>query len=451
MRLCDALDVRRGEVVSFVGGGGKTSAMVRLGHELTTRGWRVLATTTTRIGEKELALFPHTVRWQDKLLHHERKLDYLLDKYRFVLVYQSVADGKVIGVPDLRIIEMLDGMNADAMLVEADGSRRLPLKAPRAHEPAMPADTTLVVPVAGLDALGQPLDERTVYNPDPIIKRYGFPYEGTIQPAWIAQILRDKQFGLKDVPASARVVALLNKVQTQGLVQARARRIAQMMLRESSIDAVALAEVQQENNPVIEVHRRIAAIVLAGGLSRRMGRSKPLLPWGNRTVIENIVGKLIPFRLSDVVVVTGYKADGVNSALGRLPVRTVFNPAYAVGEMLSSLKAGLRALGDDIDACLVVMGDQPQLSPRIVRQVINAYNQGAGSIVAPSYRGQRGHPVLIQRRYWPELLELSFGSAPRDVVRQYPVAEIACEDDSILRDIDTPEQYAFEKRLAGLE
>jgi molybdenum cofactor cytidylyltransferase len=243
----------------------------------------------------------------------------------------------------------------------------------------------------------------------------------------------------------------LNKVQTQGLVQARARRIAQMMLRESSIDAVALAEVQQENNPVIEVHRRIAAIVLAGGLSRRMGRSKPLLPWGNRTVIENIVGKLIPFRLSDVVVVTGYKADGVNSALGRLPVRTVFNPAYAVGEMLSSLKAGLRALGDDIDACLVVMGDQPQLSPRIVRQVINAYNQGAGSIVAPSYRGQRGHPVLIQRRYWPELLELSFGSAPRDVVRQYPVAEIACEDDSILRDIDTPEQYAFEKRLAGLE
>jgi molybdenum cofactor cytidylyltransferase len=97
------------------------------------------------------------------------------------------------------------------------------------------------------------------------------------------------------------------------------------------------------------------------------------------------------------------------------------------------------------------MGDQPLLDPRVIGRVLAAYAEGKGTIIAPTYRGERGHPVLMDRRFWPELLALDHG-APRDVIRRYPeqLALIDVDTDSILSDIDTPEQYQQARRQAGL-
>lgn len=451
MRLREALNIQRGEVVAFVGAGGKTSALVRLGRELAAEGWRVLATTTTRIASEEIPLFPAAARWNDSLISGNRPLARLLDEHRLVFVYQQIQADKIIGLSKEIVSRLLDGMNADALLIEADGSRRLPFKAPLPHEPVIPADTTLVVPMAGLNAIGEALDESTVYNLDPIIERYGFPYGMPIQPAWIAQVLRDDNLGLKDVPSGARVVVLLNRANAKTLERARARRTAQIILQKPGVEAVAIGAVKRKEDPIFEVQRRVGAIVLAAGLSQRMGTSKVLLPWGKRTVIESIIQTLVPFRLHDLVVVTGHKSEEVSQVLRKLPARTVFNPAFAVGEMLSSLKAGFRALPRDIDACLVVMGDQPQLKTPLVRKLLSAYNEGNGTLIAPYYKEERGHPILIHRRYWAEILDLPSDKAPRDVINRYPVTRVTVDNDSILRDIDTPEKYAYEKRLAGLE
>ncbi len=450
MRLCDALGVQRGDVVSFVGAGGKTSALARLGRELMAQKWRVLATTTTRLAIEELDSFPYATRWRVNLLRGNRELASLLDEHRFVFVYQEARNDKAFGIPDESVSRLIDEMNADVLLVEADGSRRLPLKAPRHYEPVWPLDTTIAVPVAGLDVLGQPLDQDTVYNPEPILQRYGFQHGAAIQPAWLAQIIRDETLGLKDVPPPARVVALLNKADLSNLVQARARRVAHLILRSPRVSSVLIGSMQHEDNPVFEVKRRVGAVILAAGMSSRMGTSKMLLPWGDRTVIEAIVQKLMPFRLAEIVVVTGHKANELNRIMENYPVRTMFNRRYESGEMLSSVKAGIRALSDKIDSCLVVMGDQPQMSTRIVRHVLAKASENSDSLVAPYYRGQRGHPIVIPRRYWKELLRLQHG-APRDVIEQHAIIGVPVESDSILRDIDTPEQYAREKRLAGLE
>ena len=119
--------------------------------------------------------------------------------------------------------------------------------------------------------------------------------------------------------------------------------------------------------------------------------------------------------------------------------------------MISSVRVGLAALPDTTAGALVVLGDQPMLSGRVVGQVLAAYAEGRGTIVAPVYRGQRGHPVLFDRRYWPELLTLEHG-APRDVIRRYPqaLALVEVDTDSILIDIDTPEQYRRARLMAGL-
>jgi CTP:molybdopterin cytidylyltransferase MocA len=298
--------------------------------------------------------------------------------------------------------------------------------------------------------LGQPLDEQHVYNAERIQARYGYPDGAAILPAWVASTLRDPQLGLRGVPETARVVALLNKVPANGYHRRRARRVAQLALRSARIDAVALGAVQTDE-PIFELQQRTAAVVLAAGLSSRMGQSKALLPWDGRTVIEAIVARLLAARLPEIVVVTGYRGAEVAQVLAKYPVRVIHNPDYTQGEMLSSLQAGLRALPDSTAAAMVVMGDQPALDGRVIGRVLAAYAEGRGQIVIPVHRGERGHPVLIDRRFWRELLALESG-APRDVIRRYPdqTALVEVHSDSILLDIDTPEQYRRALFLAGL-
>jgi molybdenum cofactor cytidylyltransferase len=452
MRLRDALHIQRGDVVAFVGAGGKTSALFRLAEELRADGWRVLATTTARLASHEIQRAPLAARLTSGIM--PLMIREWLDEHGFVLLYtyEDAEQREIAGLGSGMIAELVDSVNSDVLLIEADGACSLPLKAPYDHEPVIPPDTSLVVPVAGIDVLGQPLDDAHVYNAARIQARYGFPEGGEILPAWVAVTMRDPQLGLRGVPESARVVALLNKVPANRYYRRRARRVAQLVLRSPRIDAVALGAMQ-DAEPVYELQRRVAAVVLAAGLSSRMGgQSKALLPWGSRrTVIEAIVTRLLAARIPEVIVVTGYRGDDVKRVLANLPVQVVYNPDYARGEMLSSLQMGLRFMPDSMAACLVVMGDQPFLDGRVVGHVLAAYAEGQGEIAVPVCRGERGHPVLIDRRFWPELLALESG-APRDVICRYPeqTALVEVHTDSILRDIDTPEQYHRERFLAGL-
>lgn len=442
MKLSVALNVQQGEVVAFTGAGGKTSALLALGRELTGGGWRVLATTTTRIGEGQLGLFPGAVR----SLTRDAVAD-SLNRHSFTFVYDEIRGGKVYGPPLSAILWLLDALDADALLIEADGARGLPFKAPYAHEPVIPPETTLAVPVASLAALGQPLDAEHVYNPEAMIERYGFYPGSPVKSPWMAQVLRDDELGLKGVPPNARAAVLLNATPASGYLRARARLIAWLILRSKRVSAVALADTRAAD-PVHEVQRPVAAVVLAAGLSSRMGRHKVLLPWaGGRTILEHILHQLVLARIDPIVTVTGHRAADVRARADALGVETVFNPDYASGEMLSSLQAGLRALPEQIAAALVVLGDQPGIQPRIVQQVLMAYAEGRGEIVAPSYRMRRGHPILIDRRYWCEILSLPPGGAPRDVINAHAdrVAYVNVDSDSVLRDVDTPQDYDVER------
>jgi molybdenum cofactor cytidylyltransferase len=438
MKLSTAFNIQQGDVVALVGAGGKTSTLVALGHELAGAGLRVLATTTTRIGEPQLALMPRAMRPQT-----QAALTDALNQDGFVFVYDEIAAGKVYGPSPTIVSWLLDSMDADVLLIEADGARGLPFKAPHPHEPVIPPETTLVVPIVALTALGQPLDEQHVYNPEAMIERYGFYYGSPVKSPWIAQVLRDEALGLKDVPERARVLAFINATPPTGYLRGRARLIARLVLRSPRLSGVALGDTSLID-PIHEVQRPIGAVVLAAGMSRRMGEPKVLLPWSKgRTIIEHILEQLIMTRVDHIVVVTGNRADEVGALAQKLDVQTVYNPDFANAEMLSSLKAGLRAMPDHVGAALVVLGDQPSIQPRIIHQVIQRYAEGAGDIVAPSYNMRRGHPILIDRRYWREILALPDNGAPRDVINAHAdrIAYVEVDSDSVLRDVDTPEEY----------
>jgi molybdenum cofactor cytidylyltransferase len=449
MKLHQALGIARGEMVVFVGAGGKTSALLRLGTELADLGWRVLATTTTRMAADEVQRIPSLLDVGGGV--RPTAISRALSQHNFTFLYSHERADKVIGISPDQVDGLVDSVDSDIILVEADGARRLPFKAPLAHEPVIPSGATVFVPVVGFDVLGQPLDEEHVYNPAAMVEAFGFAAGERIKGPWVAAVVREDELGLKGAPPTSRIYPLINKVLPTVHQRGRARLMARLMLVNKRVNGVAIGAVQSPN-PVYEVRKRIGAIVLAGGLSSRMGQPKVLMNWDNRPIINAICDKLRRARVEETIVVTGHRSSEVRAAVAKEGVMVTHNPQYARGDMLSSLQAGLRAMPPDAAAALVCLGDQPQLDVRLIYDVITNYCEGRGLIVAPSYQMRRGHPILIDRSLWPELLDLPIGAAPRDVINTHAAetAYVAYKDDSILRDIDTPDDYARERRLAGL-
>ncbi len=193
----------------------------------------------------------------------------------------------------------------------------------------------------------------------------------------------------------------------------------------------------------------ISAVILAAGLSSRMGRPKPLLPFGERLVIERILTALGQCHMAETVVVVGHAHALVEQRLQGWPnTRAVFNPDYANGEMLSSLQTGLAAVSPAAEAALMLLVDQPRLEPGVVASLVEAYCAGRGGVIVPSYQMRRGHPMLIDRRHWPAILGLTEGQSLRDFMRAAAssIHHVVVDTPSILRDMDTPGDY--ERELA---
>jgi molybdenum cofactor cytidylyltransferase len=264
-------------VVAFVGGGGKTTAMFRLAAEILAAGGRVVTTTTTRIFAAQIALAP---------IHFEigqasdAELGEALEQHRHILVTGPVdaEAGKATAVPVELIQRLRELPGRPVVLIEADGARMRPLKAPAEHEPVVPAETTLVVPVVGADIFGQSLVETYVHRAERVGEVAGAALGSVVTPEIVARVLAHPLGGLKNIPGGARVVPLINKIEDEAALGS-ARETASLLLGYPRINAVALGAVRREP-PVREVFGRVAAVVLAAGSSSRMGRAKQLLPWG---------------------------------------------------------------------------------------------------------------------------------------------------------------------------
>lgn len=185
---------------------------------------------------------------------------------------------------------------------------------------------------------------------------------------------------------------------------------------------------------------RYGAIILAAGLSTRMKANKLLLPWRDgQPIVRHVALKYTAAAISQIIVVTGRDAAQVGAALNDLPVTCVHNPDYATGEMLSSVKAGLRALPDDLAAVFIQPADMPCVPQRVIGQLLAAHESGWN--VAPEFEGRRGHPVLLDRAYWRAMLDLPANAKPRDALAGSRLRLVEVEDAGVLLDVDTRAGY----------
>ena len=202
-------------------------------------------------------------------------------------------------------------------------------------------------------------------------------------------------------------------------------------------------EIVTENvNYVRRDKEKIAGLVLAAGYSSRMGDFKPLLPFGDSTVVERAASTFIKAGVYDVSVVVGWRANDLIPLLDRLGVQAILNPQYGSG-MYSSVIAGVRSLSPNTEAFLLLPGDYPLVKPRTVQKLIQRYLEGRAKIVNPRFSGRRGHPPLIAVSCIDRDSSFDQPAGLKAVLSRYgdEAVDVEVADQGILMDVDTPEDY----------
>jgi molybdenum cofactor cytidylyltransferase len=445
MFLTDALRLKPGMVVAFVGAGGKSSAMACLVREGAQR-HPVVLTTTTRIGREQSSLAAtHLVLERRSDLN---RFDDPLGAVGGLLVTSGlVEDATKWSGPD---DDLLDEVNhrvrraGGILAIEADGARGKSLKVPAPHEPRIPAFVDVVCPIVGIDALGTTLEGDKVHRAEDLGRFLEIGSSAPIEITHIVKVLGSPEGSLRGVPSSAVVRPLINKVADSTAVE-RAGLIARGALESGRIQSV-LAGAMLSPDAVVRTWTRVAGVVLAAGGATRLSQPKPVLTFRGRPLVRHAVEVAQEAGLRKPIVVLGHAGDAVRRALEGMEVTFVENPEWEQGQS-TSLRRGLSALGPEIEGVVFFLADMPFVSAATVRRILDLHSESLSSILVPAADGRRGNPALFDRRTFTALEAVRGDQGGRAIFGRFDVAEVVCEARELM-DVDDPEDV---ERLRALE
>jgi molybdenum cofactor cytidylyltransferase len=196
----------------------------------------------------------------------------------------------------------------------------------------------------------------------------------------------------------------------------------------------------------VRAEARLPAVVLAAGMSTRMGQFKPLMELGGEMLLHRVLAGLqASGAVGPIIVVTGHRGREVAAAVAEMEmVQTVENKGYAEGEMLSSIRAGLSAVPAGAAGVVLTLADHAAVRAETVGSLVEEFQKSRPPVVLPVYRGRRGHPLVIAAELLPEIRALGASETLRTVIHRHlsEAKLVAVDDPGVVEDLDTPEDWA---------
>ncbi len=446
LKLESSLRVKSPAVISFYGAGGKTTLMYRLAGELRSSGRKVLLTTTTQILiPPELPLF----------IDHdpEQTIDDLTKHFESnsiaVLGKKVLSGNKIEGLAAEDIQPLRDDLQV-TVLVEADGSRGLPIKGYASYEPVLPPCSDIIAAVVGADALGENLSADIVHRPAEFTMATGLKEGSVITELTLAAAFREMlRLGHSQAPGAA-VCFILNKSDLLKDPAATALQLHGLLSDLENPPGYLLLTAGNENNPVWIIMNftgdkqpvKVSCVVLAAGTSSRMGEDKLSLPFRGKTILEHTLDQITEAGIDNIIVVIRPGSPWPEKLKSR-DLSLIENPLYITG-IASSLRAGLAEVHGNSQGVIFALADQPLVAPSIYRELIDRFQHSLSLVTYPVYQGRRGNPALFDRRTWSSLMLLAGDRGGRAVINELgkdQIEQVETDLPAVVTDIDTPENY----------
>lgn len=435
MSLRDGLRADPSSRIAFAGAGGKTTAMFSLARQLPAL---VVCLNTAHLAVEQAQLADHYV----VVLSMEAVREaFEMHKNGILLFTGPEAEGgRLTAVSEIAALEIKNFADFYhvPVLIEADGSRMLPLKAPAGHEPPIPGWVNHVVYMIGLSALGKPLTSENVFRAEIFSDLIGAESGKPVDLEKLVRYAQHPLGGLKNIPVGARRTLFANQLDACDVP--REQVFDHLKTLSPVYDAILAGSLRQPATPIAWRRERVAGVVLAAGRSKRMGEIKQLLLWQGKPLVWHSAKAAIDAGLDPVLIVTGHAAEQVEQALAGLPVKVVFNPDWESGQA-SSIRAGVGALPAECGGAVFLLSDMPQVPAELIKAELEIHRREAVPIICPRVDGQRTNPVLFDRQTFVSLLELTGDSGGRGLFDRIPIHWLEWDDPAVLKDIDTPEDY----------
>lgn len=431
MKLFKDIDIslEKSELISIVGGGGKTTSMFRLARELLKHDKKVLISTTTAIFK------PEDDTYEKLYLTEDTDYRYIKGSTSGITVIGSRIDStknKLMGVDGEVIDDIFKSKVFDYIIIEADGANRKPIKAPAQHEPVIPRMTTKVIGLIGTDCIGKKIYEENVHRAAIFVQVTNSKLGDIIDENTIYNLAVAKEGIFKSAPLHSKKYIILNKVENKERARVSEKVKSKVFSTNTDIENVIIGSMKKE--------ACVTGLIMASGFSRRMKTDKLLLELGGKTVLERVIDSCLYSNLDEIILI--YRKGEVKELAIKKGIKTVYNEHAHIGQS-ESVKIGVKNVEDNSNGVMFIVGDQPYLDSKTIDVLIDEFEKDQEKIVIPIYDGNKGNPTIFPISLKSQFRELDGDVGGKEIINRNLdiVKYVNIDNYKAGIDMDTVEEY----------